>query len=192
VSFLHVLAAMESTAKAVTKEGLAALVEAARSGSRGALEQLFTYCLPILSAEVKKYVSPADVDDVVQESLVKIFQSLGRYHEEGQFPAWVKKVGVRTSIDHWRKAKRFRLSKEDYEREGPSATTEIGGDVLLRKRLEQCLSTLSPEDRILCTMVFLDEQTHKHAAEVLGRSVVYVKVRCFRLRAKLQKCFEDG
>ncbi len=169
------------------EQALTDLVQAAASGSHDSFEALCHYCLPLVSREVKKYVRPEDLDDVVQECLIKLYHSLKNYKETGLFKAWLRKLVTRSCIDFWRKIQRQQRTKDAYQHENPVAQVELQGDVLLRSQLDQCLAELSAEERILCTMVFIEQLSHKEAAEILDCTVISVKVRCFRLKSKLQR-----
>ncbi len=48
------------------------------------------------------------------------------------------------------------------------------------------LNQLSPEDRIVVTMIHLEEYSTEEAAEMLGWSSVTVRVRAYRSRKKLR------
>jgi RNA polymerase sigma-70 factor (ECF subfamily) len=51
--------------------------------------------------------------------------------------------------------------------------------------LDWALAKLSPEDRMVIELVYLEELSVKEAADLLGWSAANVKVRSFRSRKKL-------
>ena len=53
--------------------------------------------------------------------------------------------------------------------------------------LEWALSQLSPEQRAVLTLVYLDGYTVREAADLLGWSLVNVKVRAYRARQAMRK-----
>jgi RNA polymerase sigma-70 factor (ECF subfamily) len=55
--------------------------------------------------------------------------------------------------------------------------------------LEWALAQLSPEHRLVLTLVSLEGRTLREAADLLGWSVVNVKVRCYRARKALRAAF---
>jgi len=183
---------MSETAEKITSDNrdLSTLIKEAKAGSGKAFEELCIVCLPNISREVKKYVFNSDIEDVVQESVIKLFYSLKGYSEEGQFFAWLRKLVARTCIDFWRQTQRQRKLKENFGRaETDSGHVEQSGDFFLRQRLQNCLDEMGAEDRIICTMVFLEQRSHKEVADIIGFTVMNVKVRCFRLKKRLQKSF---
>lgn len=149
---------------------------------------------------IKKRVPPSEVEDIAQEVFVKAYQSLPGFDPESHFRKWLSTIAVRTCYDYWRKAYRTR--------ELPmSALTQRHGewleDVILsestasadgRTRQEDAkevlawaLDRLSPEDRMVLEMVYLEGMTGREAAELLGWSTANVKVRAFRSRRRLLK-----
>ena len=55
------------------------------------------------------------------------------------------------------------------------------------KLIEQLLSQLSPDDRLVISLMDLEEKTVREVSEMTGWSGTLVKVRAFRARRKLRK-----
>ena len=55
--------------------------------------------------------------------------------------------------------------------------------------LDWALAQLSPENRLVLTLVHLESRPVREAADLLGWSMVNVKVRCHRARQKLRTLF---
>ena len=53
--------------------------------------------------------------------------------------------------------------------------------------LESALSRLSAADRMVIELVYLEGNSHKETADLLGWSVANIKIRTFRARKKLHK-----
>ena len=149
---------------------------------------------------IKKRIPAKDVEDVVQEVFVKAYQSLPGFDPQSHFKKWLSVIVVRTCCDYWRKSYRMReapmsaLSERHREwLEGVLASESTASpDNMTRQKeakevLDWALDRLSPEDRMVVEMVYLEGMTGKEAAELLGWSMANVKVRAFRSRKKLQK-----
>ena len=167
-----------------------ALVREAKGGSREAFHHLAQMYLTFMSRQAAKYVSNSDIEDVVQEALLRAYRGIAAYREEGQFEFWLRKIVTRSALDFWRKTRRKDRTVKAFQNEFGEDSSAVSGDAGLRVDLNRCLDELGSEDRMVCVMAFLEERSHKEIADSLGISVVAVKVRCFRLRAKLQKWFE--
>jgi RNA polymerase sigma-70 factor (ECF subfamily) len=59
-----------------------------------------------------------------------------------------------------------------------------------RELLHSALNQLSPENRMVLTLVHLEGHSVREAAELLGWSTVNVKVRAHRARQQLRKVLE--
>jgi RNA polymerase sigma-70 factor, ECF subfamily len=57
--------------------------------------------------------------------------------------------------------------------------------------LDWAMDRLSPEDRMVVELIYLEGLSGKEAADLLGWSVANVKVRAFRSRNKLRKLLSE-
>lgn len=135
-----------------------------------------------------------DVDEVSQQVFLKAYRALARYRGEAPFAHWLAKIAVSRCHDYWRAAGRRRevdLSQEGLERvvsaESKERFTEAQNRETSREILEWAMSKLSPDDRMVLTLVYIEEHSEKEAAELLGWSPAKVKGRVFRTRQYLQK-----
>ncbi len=149
---------------------------------------------------VKKHVPRQNVPEVAQETFVRAFQSLGNFRERRPFKHWLAKIAVRCCYDFWREHYRNRevpvsaISDDcrmwmenilaDQSQEEEKERQEA------RELLERALGQLSPPDRTVLTLTYLDEYPVAEAAKLLGWSIINVKVRSYRARKKLRKVIE--
>lgn len=154
---------------------------------------------------VKRHVPGREVEETVQEAFVRAYRSLANFQGGAHFKAWLSSIAVRTCHDYWRKAGR--------SREVPMSSLSTGhvewlekvlsdqSNQFFREReagkeagefLEWALDRLSPEDRMVLELVYLEGLSGKEAARQLGWSVANVKVRSFRSRRKLEKLLRSA
>ena len=144
-----------------------------------------------------------DVEEVAHDAFVRAYASLARFEGRGDFGAWLSKIAVRACHDYWREiyhrreqamsdlteaqlASLARLVADRSSRahgEGASAREA-------RSLLAWAMGKLSAEDRAVLELVHIEERPVKEAAELLGWSVVNVKVRAYRSRKKLRAILE--
>ena len=149
---------------------------------------------------IKKRIPAKDVEDVVQEVFVKAYQSLPGFDPQSHFKKWLSVIVVRTCCDYWRKSYRMREAPMSALSEGHrewlegviASESTTAPDKMIRQKeakevLDWALDRLSPEDRMVVEMLYLEGMTGREAAELLGWSQANVKVRAFRSRKKLQK-----
>lgn len=177
-----------------------AVVRAVLEGRTEAFEILVARHENYVFGLVRKHVPAAEVEDVAQDAFIRAYKALPGYQGKGQgFRAWLASIAVRTCYDFWRRAYRNQETPvshltEDHERWLDAALAETSQEILedrgnadeAREILEAGLARLSPEDRMVLELVYLEGLSGKEAAELLQWSTAKVKVRCFRARRKLE------
>ena len=149
---------------------------------------------------IKRRVPPSEMEDVAQEVFLKAYQSLSNFDPESHFQKWLATIAVRTCYDYWRQFYRTRESpvstlSERHQKWLESIMASNACTVLerslrqkeAREILDRAFGRLSPEDRSVMELVYLEGRTGKEAARLLGWSTTNVKVRTFRVRKKLKK-----
>lgn len=149
---------------------------------------------------LKRHLPVDQIEDVAQEVFIQAYKSLNACRQPERFKAWISAIAVRTCYDFWRKRYRSRemtLSALTPEQENwlmrtmadDSVETHemLGKQQEAKEILDYALARLSPEDRMVVSLVYLEELSVKEAARLLGWSVANVKVRSFRTRKKLHR-----
>jgi RNA polymerase sigma-70 factor (ECF subfamily) len=133
------------------------------------------------------------VDDVVQETLLRVHRGLGGLHDEERFGPWVYRVAHNAVADHLRgKARPLERGRTaiDEDLEAPSAGDPEG----FREELVRCLATFVAEIpspyREAITLTELQGMTQREAAAMLDISVSGMKSRVQRGREQLRRMFE--
>lgn len=80
-----------------------AVVVAARAGDRQASEQLVRDSLPLVYNIVGRALDGhSDVDDVVQETMLRVLNGLPGLERPDRFRSWLVAIAVRQVRDRWR------------------------------------------------------------------------------------------
>ncbi len=174
------------------------------SGDVNAFERLLKRYQAHVVRIVRKHIPFDKVEEVAQDVFVRAYQSLPTFKGDDGFKQWLSTITIRTCYDFWRKHYRYReiplsslsekhqawleeatsnsSSQSFYERDSQKEAREI---------LDWALDRLSPEDRMVLELVYLEGYSIKEAANLLGWSTVKVKVRSFRARKKLHKLLKE-
>jgi len=129
-----------------------------------------------------------ELDDLCQEIFIKAYRQLGKFRGDAPFEHWLTRVGVRTCYDHLRKTRHDRDAVALDNIELP--TTDNIEPRRAREVLDFALAKLSAEERLVITLLELEERTVREIAELTGWSESNVKVRAFRARQSLKKILE--
>jgi RNA polymerase sigma-70 factor (ECF subfamily) len=147
-----------------------------------------------LRADLERFVAvraPArDVDDIVQDALVRIHRGVGAVRDQERLGAWVFRVARSAIVDHLR---RVRPGEELADE--PPAERDDGIDDTTFTRLASCLTPfvalLPAVYRQAITLVELEGLSQVEAARRLGTPVSTMKARVQRGRARLRELVEE-
>ncbi len=166
------------------------VIEKARNGDRDSFEYLASQHLSFISREIAKVCPANSIEDVAQEVLIRLYQSLPNYEESGSFSWWLRKIISRACLDFWRSRRRHeRICREYADNLMADDKHTTGGDAALLADLDAFLIELSADDRLVFTLAFLDDLPHREVADLLGITLTATKVRCFRLKQKVRRWF---
>lgn len=137
-----------------------------------------------------------DMDDLLQEAFLQVFQSLRGWRAEASLATWIDRVAVRVAYRYLSNRKRrgttIELVEDDLE---PAGEIQIGGPVggarrqLARdgvRRLYAVLDDLSPAARVAFTLHEIDGRSMAEVAEVVGATVTATKLRVWRARRAVE------
>jgi RNA polymerase sigma-70 factor (ECF subfamily) len=179
------------------------LIALVLAGDAESFEPLIRRYQPRVFATVRRYARrDSEVEDVVQEVFLKAYQKLGTFRAEAPFEHWLMRLTVRTCFDFLRAHRRSReVSFADFADEesdwlerfvsesGP-AGSRTEDAMMARELVQRLMEQLTPAARLVLTLLELEDRSVKEVAALTGWSVPLVKVRAFRARAEMRKCFE--
>lgn len=160
-------------------------------GARGAWSEVEAQLRPYVARRVP---SPADVDDVLQETFVRMHRGLATLSDDERFGPWVYRIASNAIADHLRARVRHPVAAGESASKPESAT---GGefDEHLEADLAECVALfvarLPSPYREAITLTELEGLTQKDAAEMLGVSVSGMKSRVQRGRERIRRMFEE-
>ncbi|MEU8242409.1 sigma-70 family RNA polymerase sigma factor [Actinoplanes missouriensis] len=172
------------------------LVRAAQAGDRGALDDLVSAHLPMVYAIVRQGLDDdADVDDVVQDVMLRALRQLGTLRTPESFRSWLAAIAVRQVGTAQRRAERSAGQTAPLDEATPLADAAFEGVTQLqvelsaqRRQARRAGLWLDPGDRELLSLWWLEVAGQLSRAELagaLGISVIHAGVRVQRMRAQL-------
>ena len=161
------------------------------------VRDLFPLVMRIVRGHLPRRMDPEDLAQIV---FVKVFQKIEQYNGDAPFPHWVSRIAVNTCLNELRAEKaRPELRWADLGEEQAEVlervierSNETPADELSATRdlAEKLLETLPPRDRLILTLLDLEERTVAETSAITGSPEAVVKVRAFRARRKLRKELE--
>ena len=149
---------------------------------------------------MSKHLPREMIEEAAHEVFIRIYKALPYYRAEAPFKYWISKIAERYCYDFWRekyKAKEIPMASltDDHSQWVETVISEqsqkyFEKEELLKESkevLQWALNKLTAEDRMVITLLYMEELSVKEAAALLGWSVINVKVRAHRSRNKLRK-----
>ena len=170
-----------------------ALVLRHQQGDSHALEILLTRHQADLTRVLWRFArSRADLEDLVQDTLLRVVRSLPQWRSEKPFLHWLRRIAVNVGRDYYRHRAvvgRWIADRGPGDERPEPEATEPSGDPAARAAAAEVagyLDLLPPDDRTLLTLHYLEGWDFRHIGELLGWSGPVTKVRAFRARRRLK------
>lgn len=126
-------------------------------------------------------------DDLVQEIYGQLWRSFPKYDRSRSFSTWMYRVALNVSISFLRRSTRGSHSTLSLEEESIQVITPKVDEPDERlAELERFMATLDQLNRALL-MLYLDDQSHREIALILGISESNVGTKIGRLKKRIQK-----
>lgn len=149
----------------------------------------------VADREARRYLRAAhDVDEVVQESLVRAWRRRSTCRGADRMP-WMRQIARNEAlrlIERRRRRSEFELLDDETLLAGladEEALAEEEG-MLLRMEVERAVDCLSVADRQLLALRYERDLTQPEVARMLGIPEGTVKIRLHRLRGRLRKALD--
>ncbi|MFJ7071723.1 sigma-70 family RNA polymerase sigma factor [Streptomyces sp. NPDC098781] len=175
---------------------LAALVNAARSGDPEAQDALVSAYLPLVYNVVGRALNGSvDVDDVVQETMLRALDALGGLRAPESFRSWLVAIAMNQVRAHWHDRQSAPGGVEEAEELADPGADFVDLTLvqlqLSGQRQETARATrwLEPDDRGLLSLWWLEcagELTRPEVAAALELSPQHTAVRVQRMKAQLE------
>ncbi len=172
------------------------LVDRCLTGEPAATRELFRRHRPRVHASLFRVLGTnRDMDDLLQEAFIQVFQSLRNWRAEASLSTWIDRVSVRVAYRYLSQRGRRIVTDElvgdvpGSEIEGPGAERQLARDGV--KRLYEVLDELGAASRLAFTLHEIDGRSVAETAELVGSSVTATKLRIWRARKRIEQAASD-
>ena len=170
----------------MTKEALITLLNACKRKDPKSQKELYRHFYNYGMTICSRYArNREEAKEVMNDGFVKIFTKLDQYNYSLSFKAWVNRIMVNTSIDHYRKhqsePRTVDLIHAQHIDTNQSVLENLSaGDIL------KLVQHLSPSYRIAFNLFVVEGFKHEEIAEKLGISSGTSKSNLAKARLKLK------
>jgi RNA polymerase sigma-70 factor, ECF subfamily len=178
------------------------LIQKAQQGDAGAFNQIVSAYRRRIMGTISHVIGrPEDVEDVAQEVFIRLYFSLGQLRTAEVFEPWLYRLTVNASYDYLRKSRRriesrmADLSEQQVMMADAVAGSRAQSDESEKRRVrdtvQELLSTVSEEDRILLTLKEVEGLSLKELEKIYNVNENALKVRLFRARQRVLKKMKE-
>ena len=171
------------------------LVEATLRGDEHAFAELSRRHKKRVFGVASRFARDAgELEDICQDVFVQAYFKLRQFRRDSPFEHWIMRITTFKCYDYLRKRRRegpvvsvdamLESGHEPCAPEAPAPHPDL-------ERLHAALAELSPKERLVITLLELEERSVREVADFTGWTETNVKVRAFRARAALRKLMEN-
>ena len=154
-----------------------------RAGDPEAQEALFRdFEAPVYSLARRICRTTEDAEDVVQETFIEVFRSIGQFRGQGSIWGWVRTVASSKALMRLRRNK-YRDTDDLVDDVAPMKRE----DPALRMDLEAALERLSETSRAVVWLHDVEGYTHEEIAAMMDRTASFSKSQLARAHIRLRK-----
>jgi len=162
--------------------------------ARQLMDRLYPLVLKVVRSHLPQRTSE---EDLVQTVFMKVFANIHQYQGRVPVEHWVSRISVNTCLNALKAEKiRPELRWSDLSPETQRVMDSLAADdagapdtngATARELLKKLMARLSPPDRLVVTLLHLEEKSVAQVQALTGWSGPVVKVRAFRARKKLRR-----
>ena len=133
--------------------------------------------------------SPSEIDDLFQEIMTNVWNSLPSFRGEAKISTWVYRIAVNTALVYRKKWKQGE-ELSDFPDQSCGTQQRLEDQERL-EALHRAIATLPDQDRLIVTLL-LEGLSYKEIAEVTGITVNYVGVKISRIKDTLEQLIGEA
>ena len=154
----------------------------ALGGDDQAFERIVRRYQHEVSLRLRRFSRDALVhEELVQETFVQAFLGLRGYRADAPLIHWLHRIAVRVGYRYWREQ---RSRPVHAALDAQMLSTPEPREFI---QLDRVMERLSPRDRLVLTLLHLEDRSVKETAALTGWSRAMVKVQAYRARRRLRK-----
>lgn len=168
------------------------------AGSQGAWRTLVdTFARRIFNMAYQFSGSRQEAEDMTQEVFLKLHGALPKYDPAKNFQAWFLTLAKNHLIDEYRRTKRERVQRDEFDERVLAQSSHHGPEASLVEKetktfVWEGLNRLSAEMRTVIVLRDLQGHSYEEVAAILGLPLGTVKSRVNRARIQLAQVLREA
>jgi len=169
------------------------LVERSKQRDMAAFRQLVETCQPfVFRLAFRLLCCEEEAKDIVQETFIRVWLHLDRYHHGARFSTWLYKIACNLCYDRLRTMKRTQGNIDLSELDVPD-DHDVEQSVINRNLKEWIITLthdLTPKQRLVFTLRDIEEMELDEIKKITGMSGTKIKSNLYLARQYIRKRIE--
>ena len=154
-----------------------------KAGDPAAQEAVYrAFEVPVYNLARRICRTTEDAEDVLQETFLEVFRSIGSFRGDGSLWGWVRTIAASKAFMRLRRNK-YRETEELQDDVVPIRRE----DAALRMDLEAALERLHPTSRAVVWLHDVEGYTHEEIAALMDKTVSFSKSQLARAHVRLRR-----
>jgi RNA polymerase sigma factor (sigma-70 family) len=158
-----------------------------RESQRLLYQHYYGYAMSICVRYCRSY---EESKEIVNDGFMKVFKKLDQHETESSFKAWLRRIMINASIDHYRKEVKHYHQSAIHPETSSGAVSNGALDDLSYAELIGMVQRLSPAYRAVFNLYVIDGFNHHEISGILGISEGTSKSNLMKARENLKKMLE--
>ncbi len=160
------------------------------------LDHLYPLVLKLVRAHLPRRTSEEDLTQIV---FMKVFANLDQYSGAVPLEHWVSRIAVNACLSQLKaEQSRPELRWADLSEEQGQVLESLAAHpdgwhpaeaLAAREIVARLLGSLAPADRLVLTLLHLEDRSVEEVKRITGWNSTLIRVRAYRARRKLKKAF---
>lgn len=165
------------------------LIHLAQEGSKDAFNALVNlYANKLYQFLLLKCKNDADLEDVLQETFIRVYQKLHQFKPEHKFSTWLYTIAYHELIRYCKKKKS--LTSLSVSEEIVASAKDVLEEEESAKNLWTIAAKLEQKQYTALWLYYKEDKSYQEIASILGISVVRLKLVLFRAKSSMKKLLE--
>jgi RNA polymerase sigma-70 factor, ECF subfamily len=171
----------------------AELIQRWKGGDQRAATALVERHSPALARFAVSQGARYDIDELVQDTFVRAFNSIDGFRGDSSFRTWLLTIERRLLLDRRRSEKRRPDKVEIQEGDASTQFDALDGMVAdeARKRLTKAVTKLSPTQREVFTLRVAEGMSYKEIADAVGTTEGAARVHYHNAMRSVKESLDD-
>ena len=167
------------------------ILKGCKKGDTRSQEALYKHYSRLMFAVCIRYSDNRQTaEDLLQEGFIKVFHAIKEFREDGSLEGWIRKIMLRTSLEHFRKKVNF-FALSPIESAGTSPMDEQILSSLASNEILETMNRLPQGYRTVLNLYCVEGYSHKEIADLLGISEGTSKSQLSRAREIMKDLLKE-